>query len=92
MELLGGHKFNLAHYSTWTGSRCSTTLVTCCVSCVKTGTFEFVPHRFDLAYYLDGQPMQFMMRPRGQPDRPHFAFEMWHRKLLPAARRSAQRD
>lgn len=43
--------------------------------------------RFDLAHYLDGQPLQFMMRPRGDKQHPHFAFEMWHEKLLPAAQR-----
>ena len=43
--------------------------------------------RFDLAHYLDGQPMQFMMRPRGDKARPYFAFEMWHEKLLAAAQR-----
>lgn len=43
--------------------------------------------RFDLAHYLDGQPLQFMMRPRGDKAHPYFAFEMWHRKLLPAANR-----
>jgi hypothetical protein len=43
--------------------------------------------RFDLAHYLDGQPMQFMMRPRSDKAHPYFAFEMWHEKLLPAAQR-----
>ncbi len=45
--------------------------------------------RFDLSNVLDGQPLQFMMRERGHRDRPLFAFEMWHEKLLLAALRAA---
>jgi hypothetical protein len=56
---------------------------------VNLGTYELdlSVYRFDLAHYLDGQPMQFMMRPRGDKARPYFAFEMWHQKLLAAAQR-----
>lgn len=43
-------------------------------------------YKFDLATYLDGQPLQFMMRERGHTDSPLFSFEMWHEKLLKAAR------
>jgi hypothetical protein len=53
----------------------------------KVTPFGTLFSRFDLAHYLDGQPMQFMMRPRGDKARPYFAFEMWHEKLLAAAQR-----
>ena len=45
--------------------------------------------RFDLSNVLDGQPLQFMMRERGHRDRPLFAFEVWHEKLLQAALQAA---
>lgn len=37
--------------------------------------------RFDLTRYLDGQPLQFMMRTRGS-GASIYAFELWHEQLL----------
>ena len=68
-----------------TGTRCHGPHAVCVRATVRMHRAPFC--RFDLAHYLDGQPMQFMMRPRGDKARPYFAFEMWHEKLLAAAQR-----
>ena len=44
--------------------------------------------RFDMTHYLDGQPLQFMMRTRDNRA-PIFAFELWHEQLLPRVSLSA---
>ena len=48
---------------------------------LSTYELDLSVYRFDLTHYLDGQPLQFMMRTRSNPF-PIFAFELWHEKLL----------
>lgn len=49
---------------------------------LSTYELDLSVYRFDLTHYLDGQPLQFMMRPRNS-QYPIFSFELWHEKLLP---------
>ena len=49
---------------------------------LSTYELDLALSRFDLTRYLDGQPLQFMMRMRSS-GASIFAFEIWHELLLP---------
>ena len=66
-------------YPSWNCSGCG------CPYMLLDGIIVVLCRRFDLCSVLDGQPLQHMMRERGRRDRPLFAFEMWHEKLLQGA-------
>lgn len=51
---------------------------------LSTCELDLAVSRFDLTRYLDGQPLQFMMRTRDS-GATIFAFEIWHEQLLPAS-------